>query len=347
MFKDFNDKQLNDKMFIYILGTTIVISMILVIEILVLHYPKTHLMTWIISILISTISIYFRNKEKFANHIKYIYFGLMIFGVLPYGCLFTDARSPFILAYAFIVIICTCIFFTKYVRMFFCLSILIISIIMLSLKIIMPQVFPVITDDNLFQDIFIQVPITYGAAMYLLISFANDLKSKNHRLMFLSSTDFLTGLYNRRYLYEYLLKIQKNSKKNKRIITGMIDANKFKYINDKYGHKVGDEVLLQIVNHIKSICSPALIVSRTGGDEFVVVMEYDKDFEIDVFVEKFNKSTIKLNSPEIREKLDITISGGFVICNIQTPIDIMIAKADNNMYDAKQKVRNGIVITYE
>ena len=81
-----------------------------------------------------------------------------------------------------------------------------------------------------------------------------------------ANTDFLTGLYNRRYVYEYVEQMGEGH-----VTIFCIDLNRFKSINDMYGHQEGDRALVLTADVLQRIMPEALI-ARTGGDEFLIVM---------------------------------------------------------------------------
>lgn len=81
-----------------------------------------------------------------------------------------------------------------------------------------------------------------------------------------ANTDFLTGLYNRRYVYEYIDQLDEGP-----LTIFGIDLNKFKSINDTYGHQEGDRVLVLTADVLRS-CMPEALIARTGGDEFLIIM---------------------------------------------------------------------------
>ncbi len=88
--------------------------------------------------------------------------------------------------------------------------------------------------------------------------------------------DNLTGLYNRYYLKDYLLHvIEKAKRENRKIYVVFLDLDNFKHINDFYGHSKGDEVLKEVSKVIKQHFRSYDIVSRYGGDEFVVLFEFE------------------------------------------------------------------------
>nr|WP_320024402.1 EAL domain-containing protein [uncultured Acetobacterium sp.] len=97
-----------------------------------------------------------------------------------------------------------------------------------------------------------------------------ELINKNRELHYLSNTDTLTNLYNRRYFLTDLEKRISNMTQNQTITLFYMDLDRFKLINDTYGHNIGDRVLIEISKRLaKSACDHSTI-ARMGGDEFVL-----------------------------------------------------------------------------
>lgn len=106
-----------------------------------------------------------------------------------------------------------------------------------------------------------------------------------------TTIDYLTSIYNRKGLDEYLTQRIRSASKNTRFIGVMLDLNSFKEINDKFGHPYGDEVLKKAVMILQENISKKDFLARYGGDEFFIVLEtedYDKALEkIEVLKTKF------------------------------------------------------------
>ncbi len=96
---------------------------------------------------------------------------------------------------------------------------------------------------------------------------------REQKLLKMAMHDSLTGLANREMLYEYLEKTLARAKRNNQQFTVMfIDLDNFKTINDLHGHKVGDELLVQFSRCLQASTRKENIISRFGGDEFVIVV---------------------------------------------------------------------------
>lgn len=159
-------------------------------------------------------------------------------------------------------------------------------------------------------------------------------KGKNH-FKELATKDALTQLYSRYYFNEWILKHAEYLKrKNKKSILVMIDINKFKYINDTYGHIVGDEVLKFIsIRFLENIRSMDIGV-RFGGDEFLLVFP---DASINDIQKKMKIINEKLKDNSF--DFDVDISYGLSEFNGEDYINAL-KKADEKMYEMK-KLKNG------
>ncbi len=101
----------------------------------------------------------------------------------------------------------------------------------------------------------------------------DQLNRKNETLSYLSNTDTLTDLHNRRYLLERLEHSIKSAAPHESIALLYIDLDRFKVINDTYGHDMGDRVLVEISKRLTAFAGPGALLARMGGDEFVYVCE--------------------------------------------------------------------------
>lgn len=154
-----------------------------------------------------------------------------------------------------------------------------------------------------------------------------------------SNTDSLTGIYNRKKFEEYALVTLNDSKRyNHDFSLILIDLNKFKPINDTYGHDVGDEVLIFFARSILQNIRETDYLFRVGGDEFVLLLNNTTSQEAQVIVNK-----IKLYFQGFKFKhnfLEIEISASFGIAQFNQDgdtIDDLLKIADQKMYQNKNQ----------
>lgn len=158
---------------------------------------------------------------------------------------------------------------------------------------------------------------------------------RTHQKLYRSSfRDVLTGIYNRRGLDQLLPElIGEVRSQNKKLCVLMADLDNLKAINDRYGHKEGDNVLIIVANAFQSCCRNNDLCAKIGGDEFLVVGPDEKnncfaDFvkSVKQYIEDYNRTS--------KKPYRIEISMGVYCSYIKenTSIDIMIDCADHEMY---------------
>lgn len=154
----------------------------------------------------------------------------------------------------------------------------------------------------------------------------------------LAYTDSLTGLYNRHQFFILAEQAIKNVVRTKSSIAiCFLDVNKFKEVNDQFGHHIGDELLLNLATVLKTHTRDSDIVARIGGDEFVIILDKIKSREqADILVTKLNQH---INKPFIYggESFSYTVSIGLSIFpDDAETLPELIKLADSKMYQQKQ-----------
>ncbi|MGZ2483011.1 two-component system cell cycle response regulator [Rhizobium pisi] len=163
----------------------------------------------------------------------------------------------------------------------------------------------------------------------------------------LAVTDPLTGLYNRRYLDNHLNVLFNRSMARGRPLSVLItDIDRFKQVNDTYGHDGGDEVLREFANRVRSTIRGADLACRYGGEEFVVVMP-DTSPEVAATVAERLRAAVESTSFALKhlgQALSVTASFGIAsrIASVLTP-DQLMKQADLALYEAKNTGRNRVV----
>jgi diguanylate cyclase (GGDEF)-like protein len=115
--------------------------------------------------------------------------------------------------------------------------------------------------------------------LYRLITQQNDQSIRllvlQHEMRQLAHTDPLTGLFNRRVLAEHLARQIADEDHQRAFTVALIDLDEFKPVNDRFGHAVGDQLLIEVAKRLRRACGEDGIVARIGGDEFAVLLNPD------------------------------------------------------------------------
>ncbi|MBP8940243.1 PleD family two-component system response regulator [Agrobacterium genomosp. 3] len=165
--------------------------------------------------------------------------------------------------------------------------------------------------------------------------------------MELAIVDALTGLNNRRYLDNHLkILFDRAAVRGRPISICMTDIDRFKLVNDTYGHDVGDEVLREFAARIRSTVRGADLACRYGGEEFVVVMP-DTPMELATSVAERLRAIIEDKPFYVRSidrELSITASLGIATSSGAFGMpDELLKQADRALYEAKHAGRNRVV----
>lgn len=176
----------------------------------------------------------------------------------------------------------------------------------------------------------------------------NDrLRNSVRQTIELAVTDGLTGLHNRRYLDTQLRTLFARAKVRGRPLTICItDIDRFKLVNDGYGHDAGDEVLKEFAGRIRATVRGADLACRFGGEEFVLVMP-DTPAEVAATVAERLRGMIEARPFQLRTgetPLMLTASMGIATIGpgIETP-EQLLKQADRALYEAKNSGRNRVV----
>ena len=165
---------------------------------------------------------------------------------------------------------------------------------------------------------------------------------RQEEISFLAYHDPLTGLVNRTFLQEELKTLTSIAdRNNKKIALIFIDLDNFKFINDTFGHEMGDKLLIEIANRLKHSIRKSDIASRIGGDEFILVLNnINSKQEVEKKIEEIMNI---LTKPIIIDdnKLEVTFSAGIAVYpDDTTDISKLLQFADIAMYDAKKSGKN-------
>ncbi|MEN0105795.1 MAG: diguanylate cyclase [Pseudomonas sp.] len=173
-----------------------------------------------------------------------------------------------------------------------------------------------------------------------------QLLSANAELLKLSSTDRLTGLYNRGYWEESLQKEHARHRRYDSTATLiMLDIDHFKRINDTYGHQAGDKAIQRVADAIRTLTRDMDVSGRYGGEEFVILLPDTTKEGGRVFAERLRQHVAALKIEHAGEILRMTISLGVADLSITCDHhEEWIRWADEALYASKEDGRNRVTV---
>ena len=175
--------------------------------------------------------------------------------------------------------------------------------------------------------------------LYVLV-WQKDRFAKN-KLNYKATHDELTKLTNRSFFKQTFEKKLEDVENRKNAAILFIDLDRFKEINDSFGHKFGDEVLVEVANRFKKVMRSSDTVCRYGGDEFIILVDNIKEYK-DV-LEVVKKVMSSMNKPihYNSQKIYLTLSIGISLYpNDGETVDDLLKNADSALYKAKEEGRN-------
>jgi diguanylate cyclase (GGDEF)-like protein len=151
-----------------------------------------------------------------------------------------------------------------------------------------------------------------------------------------NSEDHLTGLFSRKKMEEILTgKVEQAAA----FTVIMIDLEYFKRINDKYGHKEGDEVLKQLSKILLRVCKNEFHVTRIGGDEFLLISKDDLSNGINTYHEALKEAIKTSDHPHLKE-IGISFGAKRYQPSMTYTVDTILDEVDALMYENKSKNKN-------
>lgn len=192
--------------------------------------------------------------------------------------------------------------------------------------------------------VYFSYNITILSLILLLAAILTLLLSDVTEQHYLNSIkDGMTNLYNRRYFLEQANITLKSASRHQFPISLIIcDIDKFKNINDSYGHAIGDEVLITTANSLNNHCRESDILARIGGEEFVVLLPQTDIKGAETLAERMRETIAHLSMRHNQEDIFITASFGIAYCNYSVDIETTLQAADKALYQAKNNGRNQV-----
>lgn len=166
-------------------------------------------------------------------------------------------------------------------------------------------------------------------------------ESRNH-LLFLAERDSLTGLYNRHYFrHELQRRLDEAMRGGAAGALLLFDLDEFKLVNDSFGHRVGDELLIMVASEVGRQIRRNETLCRLGGDEFVVIIPAAAESEVAIFAQRIVQVLGNLRFEAGGQPVRISCSAGVALYpSHAADAEALLACADAAMYEAKQRGKN-------
>ena len=171
-----------------------------------------------------------------------------------------------------------------------------------------------------------------------LIAYIDPLTNIPNRRNFLEQSEFLIGVCNQRNLL---------------FAMGIIDLDNFKQINDKYGHNVGDQILIEYSKYLKGLFRTEDVFCRYGGEEFAFSVSLKDKADAELIGQRLTSQDVQLSvlvNADTQKSITViyTVSVGMSVMKVVDKVDknIALKEADNALYQAKENGKNCYVISY-
>ncbi len=175
---------------------------------------------------------------------------------------------------------------------------------------------------------------------YALTTDVTRIKLAEQKLSFLAHYDPLTNLANRRYFTECAqAAFERAAITRTPMLLMLVDVDYFKEINDGHGHAAGDAVLREVARRLKSSVRKSDLVARLGGDEFVILCD---DVDATYAAEGLAAKVVASMEPSVAldaARVKVTLSVGAALCRDPGSLDLLLQKADEALYEAKEAGR--------
>ena len=179
-------------------------------------------------------------------------------------------------------------------------------------------------------------------ACFLNMRLVYQLRSANERLAALSETDPLTDTLNRRRFVEIAERELALAQRHRYPTTVvLLDFDNFKKVNDRYGHHVGDDVLVGSIEVMKTVVRQSDVLGRFGGEEFILLLPHTSAEGAVALVNRLREAVANTAIELPTGRLHVTLSAGCLTCGVSSSsLDAMVQRADELLYQSKANGRD-------
>jgi diguanylate cyclase (GGDEF)-like protein len=171
-----------------------------------------------------------------------------------------------------------------------------------------------------------------------LLTLIHSLREKQDKLKLMATRDLLTGLYNRNYFNETIAReIERAKRQDENISVIMIDIDRFKQINDSYGHLHGDGMLRECASILTRATRKSDIVCRFGGDEFLIVTSGNDGHGHGSIISRIDEYVSEWNRQYASDNYSLSLSIGWSVLPQEGHLMAALSEADRLMYEEKRR----------
>ncbi len=329
---------LEERMVLFVYVIMIVSVLAMIVMNIVTGIPMVKNIKWLVLIaFIAAVAFIYIKKENMRRLLRDISFILIIFVVLPVFYITDGGLKTAAILYMIMLLLALIYSFSGKMRIFLLASHILIAQALMIVNYLFPDIFPYVSEKMMFLDWITSTPV-----ILILISLLAMWVSREHHyerekavefseeMERISKSDTLTGIFNRRYLKE---RVEELDETDGNVCLFIFDIDRFKNINDTFGHTEGDRILIKTAKHMRDTFGEMTSI-RFGGDEFLLIGSGCPPTDMHEKLKKFRKALIN--------ELDVTISGGVVKYNGN--LEAALKRADELLYKAKEDGRNKVII---
>jgi len=179
--------------------------------------------------------------------------------------------------------------------------------------------------------------------VFIDVSVRQEIEDKAEQYKELAFTDKLTGLYNRRYIEDFIkARMEDFRKRGIPFCVMFLDIDHFKLFNDNYGHELGDEVICMVGKACSLMIRSSDLFGRFGGEEFVAVLPGTNEQNMYVIADAMRSIVENTGISSNGEKLRVTISIGATMVRSDDTTETVMKRADELLYMSKEAGRNQV-----
>ncbi|GAB6108038.1 GGDEF domain-containing protein [Fusibacter bizertensis] len=329
--------EIKNRIFKMILGLSFVAFLMVSLLNLVNRRPIVNFIVPIIGAVFAGLLLVLFCKKKFAKLIKFSYMTFLCAFYLPIAWLTSPGSYSAMSFYAVLIVFVGIVMSQTITDYLFPVCSVIEVIFFLNYEPLRPEQYKLYTDViSRSTDLTLNFLIVSTIVFFVMIVLNRYFDAEHKRMYQISITDQLTGIFNRRHLYQALESFQIKKSDDENFVVLMMDLNNFKKVNDTFGHVAGDLVLKEFGDALNQSCRKYDLPVRYGGDEFILILPDTTVEDVEVIklrIRKMFETTLaKYKSVDLDICFGIANSSG-------KSIEEIMQQADDHLYKNKEEFK--------